>query len=390
MKQSRQDVLVIGSGVVSPWSAGVDALARGLYDGRIATTRREFPGAGNLSVGACDFIGGVRGEDRSVTLLRTALEPLLPMLQRMNAHVPCERRGVCVGVSKPGLMLYLENPDSAADRFPAILPDFVARHAASIIDARGPLQGLSAACATSLQNVIRAAEWIAYGDADYAIAGASDAALTDLYLSSLVQLGAMTREECRPFDARHAGFTAGEGAGVVVLATADAAERIGAKPLARISGWAFGAEAFHATACDRTGLSTARVLRKTLADANVTAEGIDLLGVHATGTPLSDLADANALRILYGDHAQPPVLSIKGAIGHLMGACGSAEIAATLCCLYDQKIPVVPGFEKAAAGCEFLSIPRETKAGRVDRVLKWNAGFGGQIAACVIERVLTE
>ncbi|HNM46832.1 MAG TPA: hypothetical protein PKH51_07415, partial [Candidatus Sumerlaeota bacterium] len=163
-----------------------------------------------------------------------------------------------------------------------------------------------------------------------------------------------------------------------------------AKPLARISGWAFGAEAFHATACDRTGLSTARVLRKTLADANVTAEGIDLLGVHATGTPLSDLADANALRILYGDHAQPPVLSIKGAIGHLMGACGSAEIAATLCCLYDQKIPVVPGFEKAAAGCEFLSIPRETKAGRVDRVLKWNAGFGGQIAACVIERVLTE
>lgn len=387
-EKNRQRVYVAACGAVSPWGDGLAAIGSGLREGRSAMVRRTFPGAGNLSVGACGFVDNVPGEDRSVTLLMRAMMQLHEVLGVLHQHVVPERRGVCVGTSKPALMLYIEDPDSGVDCFNELLPDYPARCVAKRTQAAGPLQSLSAACATALHNIIRGAEWIAYGNADYVIAGATDAALTDLYLTSLVQLGAMTRQECKPFDVHHNGFTAGEGAGLVVLVNEEALVRCKLTPLAEISGWALGSDAFHATACDTSGSGTASVLQRALLDAGTRVEELDLLSVHATGTPLSDLADANALRLVYGDAAQPPILSVKGAIGHLMGACGVIEFAAALECMREQMIPRVTRFSAPAPGCERLAIFNESARGKVDRVLKWNTGFGGQIAACIIERHL--
>ena len=379
-------VCVLAHGTVSPWGEGTKAMEEGLRTGRCALRHEEFEGLGSLAVGRCGGIADIQGEDRAAVLLQLAAAQLDGHVRQLSSAVPPDRVGVCAATSKGAVLLFLQDPAAAPGRLLDLLPDAPARLLASRFGLTGPRQGRTGACATGLLNVLQAAEWIALGKCDAALAGSTEATLTPLYLSSFLNLGAMHREGCHPWDRRHAGFVAGEGAAVFLMASEQAAERAGLEPIAALTGWALRGEAHHQTATQRGGTQVEGLLRAVLADAGRTPGDMDLLATHGTGTRQNDEAEARGLKRLYKGVPLPPISGVKGAIGHLMGAAGAVELAACLVAMQTGILPATAGFEEPAPECSNLHVLRESQRAPVRRVLKWNLGFGGHLAGCVLER----
>lgn len=347
---------------------------------------RDFDYAGQLPVGACDFVPSIPEEDRGITLLREAWRELEPVARAMAEVVPPDRRAVAAGTSKGGVLLYIELGARAPERLLDLLPDAPARAVARWVGAEGPRQALVGACATAMQNVIRACEWIVDGAADMAVAGSTEATLTPIYLQSFLKLGALSPKGCFPFDERRCGFVAGEGAGLFVLASEEAAARAGLEPLAWITSFATAAEAWHQTAIRTDGRQVEGLVKILLRKAELAPEEIGLIGLHGTGTALNDAAEAAALRLIYANSKMPPVFSTKGAIGHLMGGTGGVELAAVVECLRAQIAPATVGYASPAEDCRGLEILTAAQPQTMSRALKWNMGFGGHLAGCVVER----
>lgn len=382
-----REVLILAAGVVSPWGHGMDAVRDGLLSARCCITNEEFDQLGAVPVGRCPGVADVAGEDRAITLLRIALNEIQPSVRRLSDHVPPMRRAVSAATSKGAVLLYLQDPDRAAERFLDLLSDAPARFLSREANCTGPSTALVSACATGLHNLFQAADWIAEGTADMALAASTEATLTPLYLSSFANLGALTREGCFPYDQRHCGFVASEGAGVFLLGTREAAARAGLQPIAILRGWGTAAEALHPTAVGADGRQVERLARVALDHACLDFTDIDLVSTHGTGTRQNDTAEANGIaRLLGGATEGPVVFSTKGAVGHVMGATGSVELAALLTCMQHGILPASVGCETPAEGCTGLRLLRKPERGSVRRAMKWNLGFGGHLAACVLEK----
>lgn len=342
-----------------------------------------FDLVGAVPVGACPVTDEDRDEDRAITLLRPALLEMENQVGAIAEVVPPERRGVAAATSKGGVLLYTRNPSRATGRLMELLPDAPARWIAEQTRVSGPVAGYVSACATGLHNIIRGADWIREGYADAVIAGSSEATLTPLYLASFLNLGAMTRDACRPYDPNRSGFVPGEGAALFLLTRRDIADRARLPVVVRIDATASLAEAHHPTAVNVDGHQVERLIRRTLGD--IPAHRIDAISTHGTGTRQNDEAEAAGIRRVFGD-TQPPVFSTKGAIGHLMGATGSVELAACLWALHHQTVPATVGHQTLAPECHGLRVLTAPTPSRIDTILKWNLGFGGHLAAAIISR----
>jgi 3-oxoacyl-[acyl-carrier-protein] synthase II len=194
----------------------------------------------------------------------------------------------------------------------------------------------------------------------------------------------------RPFDARRDGFVMGEGAGVLVLEDAGAAEARGARILGEVLGFAATSDAHHLTAPDPEGRGAADALRRALADANLDPADVDYINAHGTSTPLNDRAETAALKAALGEHAMTiPVSSTKSAIGHLLGAAGAVEAAATVLALRERVAPPTLGYEQVDEGMDLNYVPgtpiplrtRMNGSGPKPAVALSNSfGFGGHNA----------
>lgn len=382
-----REVVILAAGVVSPWGHGMGAVREGLLSARCCIAREEFDQLGPVPVGRCEGVDDVAGEDRAITLLRLALNEIRESVCRLSDQVPPTRCGVSAATSKGAVLLYLQNPNRATEHFLDLLPDAPARFLAREARCAGPSGALVSACATGLHNLFQAADWIAEGSADMALAASAEATLTPLYLSSFANLGALTREGCYPYDQRHCGFVAAEGAGVFLLSTREAAARAGLQPMAILRGWGTAAEALHPTAVGADGRQVERLARVALGHAGLDFSDIDLVSTHGTGTRQNDTAEANGIRLLNGGESGGPVVfSTKGAVGHVMGATGSVELAALLACMKHGILPASVGCETPAEECAHLRLLGKPERATVRRAMKWNLGFGGHLAACVLEK----
>lgn len=383
---ARHRVCILACGAVSPWGEGPQPIEEGLRSGKVMLRTTEFPGLGALAVGSCGGVDSIAGEDRSATLLRRAARQIADMVRRIADSAGHHQLGVCAATSKGSLLLFLEDPEAARHRLLDLLPDAPARLLAEEFQATGPRQARVGACATGLLNVLQAADWIALGKCRAAVAGSTEATLTPLYLTSFLNLGAMQRHGCNPYSLGRQGFVAGEGAAVFLLASEEAAREAGLEPLAHLAGWAQRGEAHHQTATARDGRQVEGLLRAVLADAAAEPPGVDLLAAHGTGTSQNDEAEARGIARLYGPRPSPPLFSVKGAIGHLMGGAGAVELAACLAAMRGGIVPATAGHGELASECAGLRVLRESASGEIRRVLKWNLGFGGHLAGCLLER----
>jgi 3-oxoacyl-[acyl-carrier-protein] synthase II len=260
-------------------------------------------------------------------------------------------------------------------------------------DLTGPVLTPSAACATGLVSIIRGAELIRDGACDIVIAGSADSSLHAAYLAAYRRMGVLAHNgndpgrSCRPFDARRDGFAVGEGAAALILEDIDHARRRGATILAEILGAGLTSDNDSLVDVDPSGQALARALGDALKRSGVEPRQIDAVSVHGTGTRLNDVCETSALKRVCGEHAHRiSCFSLKGAIGHLMGAAGSVETATLIQAMQHGIVPPTVNLEEPDPDCDLDYTPGQPRTRPINLAVKLSLGFGGTCAALVIRR----
>lgn len=382
----HDEPVIVAYGVVAPGACGAAELTDLLRHGRCAVAPVDFPEIGEVPVGRVEGFAPPGVEDRSITLLRECHRQVAAAWGSLSAVVPPDRRGVAGATSKGALLAWLQHPAERHRMGPRLWAGDPATNLARWCGAAGPNEAFVGACATGLANITRACEYILDDQADIAIAGSTEATLHPLYLSSFQNLGALSATGSHPYDTRHAGFVAAEGAALFVLARRSLAHRAGLRPIARLAGWAGGSDAHHPVGINPTGAPIAATIRRALRRAAIAPRNIDWTSGHGTGTLSNDIAEAAALREVFAG-AMPRLHSFKAAVGHTMGAAGSVELAGVIAALEAQFIPPTAGFRELAPECHGLDVRAHADNQSSRRVLKLSFGFGGHIIAAVVEHL---
>jgi 3-oxoacyl-[acyl-carrier-protein] synthase II len=278
---------------------------------------------------------------------------------------------------------------------PHCVPQMMANSAAGALaiehGLRGQCFGTVSACAAGANAIGSAARMVGYGDADACVAGGSEAAITSLAIAAFAEMGATSKSGIsRPFDRRRDGFVMGEGAGVMVLEDAEAAEARGARILGYLSGYGATADAHHMTAPEPSGEGAARAITKALADAALEPGDLAYVNAHATSTPLNDRSETEALKAALGEvAANIPISSTKSSIGHLLGAAGAVEAVATLEALRAKVAPPTLNLEEPDEDLDLDYVPRQARPlplnGRPPVGISNSFGFGGHNVVLCIE-----
>jgi 3-oxoacyl-[acyl-carrier-protein] synthase II len=258
----------------------------------------------------------------------------------------------------------------------------------------GPSLTLTTACATGAQAIGEAFEEVRDGNAPIMIGGATESTKHPMYAAGFAVMRALVTDSnddpgaaSRPFDASRAGFVLGEGAAMLVLEDLEHALNRGAHIYAEVLGFGTSNDAYHPIAPLPDGTGGARAMRAALDDAGVAPDEVDHINAHAASTPAGDLAESTAIRLIYGERAASiPVTSMKGALGHCMGASGALETIAAVRTISDQTIPPTLNYKTPDEAIGLDIVHGAPRPAAVDVVAKHAFGLGGQNACLILGR----
>ena len=277
---------------------------------------------------------------------------------------------------------------------PKMLSNMAAGNLTIQLGLRGYTNTVTTACAAATQALGDAAEVIRRGGADAMLAGGSEAGISELGLASFCAMRALTTsyndrpaEASRPFDRDRDGFAPSEGAGLLVLEGLDHALARGATPLAEVLGYGVTADATFLVAPPAGGAGAARAMQLALDSAGLDPAEIDLISAHATSTEAGDVAETQAIRGVFGDHAyRVPIAAFKSQVGHLLGGAGGVETIAAVQTLRTGRIAPTINLGHPDPECDLDYVPNEARDAEVRTLLKNSFGFGGQNAVLALRR----
>ncbi len=318
------------------------------------------------------------------------------------AKLDLDRVGVLVGSGIGGLeslghqdeILITKGPGRVS---PFMIPMMISNMAAGLISMEfgfaGPNVSVVTACATSNNCIGEAWRLIRDDEADVILAGGSEAAVTPLGMSGFAAMRALsTRNDeperaSRPFDKDRDGFVMGEGAGVVIVEELEHAKKRGAHILAELTGYGLSADAYHMTSPPPGGAGAVKAMQHTLKRAGLPVEKIDYINAHGTSTPVGDVAETEAIKAVFGDHAKKlAVSSTKSMIGHLLGAAGAAELIFCIKAIEHNVVPPTINLDNPDPACDLDYVPHKAREMRVDAALSNSFGFGGHNASLLVQR----
>ncbi len=372
-----KEVWITAAAAVTGLGNTLDETWQGLLAGRsaIAPVSRFTVERYTSGVAAC--IEGLEAQGG-----RSLMYPLLERLRRAMPPVPADS-ALIAATTKGGI----DSLERLLRREPACADDFLAagilRTLGGMFEVSGEAVNISAACASSSIAVARGAALIASGRVEAVLVVCFDL-VSEFVFSGFSALQGLSPSPSRPFDRRRNGLTLGEGAAALLLMSQARAEREERAPLGKVRGWGVAGDANHITAPARDGCGLVQATRQALAKAGLDPEAVAAINAHGTGTVYNDLMELTAFQQVFGSRPLP-LHSVKGAIGHTLGAAGGIEVALGLKTLQAGVIPPTVG----------LAEPEEGAAGRVsatpvdfsgDFLLTTNSGFGGVNAALVLEK----
>jgi 3-oxoacyl-(acyl-carrier-protein) synthase len=262
------------------------------------------------------------------------------------------RVGVCVGTTVGNSTNFEDFHKQSRSAEPALDPVWQYRRGnpASVLAREfgwdGPCMTVSNACAAGGDAIAQATEWLRQGACDLALAGGADELSRITYLGFIALL-ITDREPCRPFDASRAGLNLGEGAAMLVLQRPDLHGLVPRRWRGQVLGYGNASDAYHVTAPHPEGRGLRVAIQTALADARLTPGDLAFVKAHGTGTVDNERVESQVLGELLPD---VPYFSVKGQIGHTLGASGALEAALALTCLERGRIPASAGFREAAPG----------------------------------------
>jgi 3-oxoacyl-[acyl-carrier-protein] synthase II len=273
---------------------------------------------------------------------------------------------------------------------PMMLPDMSSGQLSIKLGARGVNYSLISACASGTDSIGEAANIIRRGDADLALAGGTEAAITPICVAGFAAAKALTTMNdqpevaSRPFDKNRDGFILGEGAGVLMLEAEEHALARGAKILAELAGYGATSDAFHITQPDENGEGAGRAMRKALQEAGLQADDIDYINAHGTSTPMNDKLETVAIKKVFGEYAYSvPVSSTKSMTGHLLGAAGAVEAVISVLAIQHGIIPPTINYQTPDPDCDLDYVPNVARSAALQTVMTNSLGFGGHNASLV-------
>jgi 3-oxoacyl-[acyl-carrier-protein] synthase II len=273
------------------------------------------------------------------------------------------------------------------------LPNMLACHIGIIHNIQGPSNTITCAEAAGHLAIAEAAQTIARGASDIALAGGAEAKVNPIVMTRQCLINRATTENndnpataCRPFDADAKGSVFGEAAGVVILEDLEHAAGRGAKIYAEVVGLGQSnsiSPVYERLEPDGKGLQIA--IEKAMAEAQIRPDELDLIIPHGTGIPADDLAEAKAIRAALGEAATKiPVWPTKSMLSNTGAAAGAVDVVAAVCAMNDAKIPAAKNCDKKAEGCD-LNIVAEAREAKIRYALSCSYTYGGQTAAIVLK-----
>ena len=399
-------VVVTGIGVISAFGPATEMFSRGLARGiRAIRPLTLVPeGALKFANGAevADFRACEHFDEKEASLLdRFAQFALVAARQAVAGSAIGftrelgERTAIVTGTSAAGQSsedeqfrnLYARNETRI---HPLTIPRIMANAAASRISLEygitGPVYTVSTACSSSNHAIGQAFWMVRNGVAEVAIAGGSEAPFSLGFLKAWEAMRVVSPDTCRPFSRGRRGLILGEGAAMLVIEPLERAQARGARIWGEIAGFGMSSDAHHIT--QPSPLGAARAMGAALADAGAEPGAIGYVNAHGTGTLANDAAEVEAIRSVFGSHADKlMVSSTKSMHGHALGAAGALEAVATLFALHEGLIPPTANFTEPDPACDLDVVPNTARAARVEWALSNSFAFGGLNAVLVFRNL---
>ncbi len=405
----RTKVVVTGLGAITPVGADVPSTWESLLAGRSGVTSltddwaQELPAriAAWAAADPATLIDRVKARrmDRCEQFAMVAAHEA--WADAGSPEVPPERLGVVVSSGIGGVASTLTAYDTLREKgwarlspftVPMLMPNGSAGWLSIELGARAGVHTTVSACASGAEAIGYAMEMIRSGRADVVVAGGTEAAIIPLNIAAFAAMRALsTRNDepqraSRPFDRGRDGFVLGEGAGMVVLESAEHAARRGATVHAVAAGVGYSSDAHHIAQPDPDATGVVRAIRGALEDARVTAEQVAHVNAHATSTPAGDVVECQAIATALGPAVGGVVVSAtKSMTGHLLGGAGAVESVAAILALRERVAPPTINLDDPDdnAGVQIATEPTKLQQ-RSDApmaVLNNSFGFGGHNVA---------
>ena len=257
---------------------------------------------------------------------------------------------------------------------------YIADYISDKLSVTGENLNISAACASSTIAIAKGAALIEIGRCDSVLVCCFDL-VTEFVFSGFCSLQAMSPVPCKPFDKNRKGMSIGEGAAFLLLMNSEKAKELDKKNKGTLLGWAVTNDATHITRPDQRGDGLSLAIYKSLVRANITADSVSAICAHGTGTLYNDSMELASYKKVFGKR-ELPVFSVKGAIGHTLGAAGGIEAAISLKCLSQDIVPPTVGFSEPEEGASMLN--NEAVRTDISYILSTNSGFNGVNGAVVL------
>jgi 3-oxoacyl-[acyl-carrier-protein] synthase II len=401
---ARPRVMVAGMGAITALGPTATSLWNGVRNARVAIRRvRQMPMVGfGTRVGAeVDPLLEPRHEYRrpsghrepAVDFALMAAEEAIDSAGIPQDAVAPERWAVVLGTCNAGLesaeMWYLRDVGWDTTEPEMLLlypPQALAEAVAGAFGIKGPVISVNTACASGANAIGYAAELLATGQADVALAGGTDA-LSQILFAGFTALESLSPTSAAPYSRGRQGLSLGEGSGMLVLVREDLSRELGLRRLAEFRGYGLSADGYHPTAPHPEGEGAARAVRAAMSAGGIRPEMVHYINGHGTGTPKNDSAETNAIRASLGEAADRVLVSsTKSMIGHLLGAAGAVEAIVTVGAIEHQVAPPTANFGDIDPECTLDYVPNQARPATIDVALSNNFAFGGQNACLAFAR----
>ena len=392
---TRQRIVITGLGGLCALGTDVESICQAMREGRSAIGEISTPflrdaktriGAQIKQLPEWDIDRRrLVAIDRFAQLAAMSAEQALKQSGIEIAEMDDTRIGAVVGTGIFGAetadenyfaLLVEKKPRASVFTVPRIMPSAPAGQVSMIHGLRGPVFGVTSACASSNHAFGAAADQIRLGRADVMLAGGTDAPLVYGVVKGWEALRALARETCRPFSADRDGLVLGEGAGMMVLESYEHAKARGATILAELAGSGMSADATDIVAPTIEGPAAA--MQACLRDADLGIDDIDYVNAHGTGTKANDQIETAAIRRVFGTHADSlSVSSTKSMHAHCMGASGAIEAIACIMAVREGVVPPTANYREKDPECDLDVTPNKAKRRNVRAAISNAFAFGG-------------
>lgn len=405
----KKRVVITGMDITSSIGSGLEAFWQAATNGMCGIRRIQ-------SYDPSPYTTQIAGEITDLSLAhlpefdRSKRYPKAAQYALYCAHHAIERSGLTkeelshagtfIGTSLGGTpeleLIYKTFYNESWKKIPALtvirgMPNSVANHIGIAFGIGGPNSTVSNACVSSVEAIGNAYQQISNNKLSVALCGGTESLVWETIMAAWCKLRVMSTknetpgEASRPFDIHRDGMVMADGAGILILEELEHAKARGAKIHAEILGFGASCDAFHVTAPNSEG--QARAIQSALDDARLSANDVQYINAHGTGTQLNDITETATIKMVFGERAYDiPITAQKAMTGHTIGAAGAMEIIATALSLqHDLLLPTI-NLHEPDPKCDLDYVPNHARKKQIDIALSNHFAFGGANAAMVLRR----